>query len=64
MLAIHKKIVLDENQKPFAVQIPIEEFNLLEETIENSVLSKMIDEVRNDERFSGDEAKRYYQSLI
>jgi hypothetical protein len=35
MLAIHKKIVLDEHQKPFAVQIPIDEFARLEEVIEN-----------------------------
>ncbi len=26
MLELHKNIVLDENQKPIAVQIPIEEF--------------------------------------
>ena len=26
MLKIHKNIVLDESQKPVAVQIPIEEF--------------------------------------
>ena len=31
MMEIHKKIVLDEDQKPFAVQIPIKEFELLED---------------------------------
>ncbi|OHB98177.1 MAG: hypothetical protein A2Z57_03045 [Planctomycetes bacterium RIFCSPHIGHO2_12_39_6] len=63
MLAIHKKIVLDEQQKPFAVQIPIEEFERLEEVIENYGLSKLIDEVSEDERLSVEEAKKYYQSL-
>ena len=51
MLKIHKNIVLDENQKPIAVQIPIEEFERLEEVIEN------------DERLSLEEARSYYQSL-
>jgi len=63
MLAIHKKIVLDEQQKPFAVQIPIEEFERLEEVIENYGLSKLIDDVSNDERLSVEDAKKYYQSL-
>ena len=34
MFKIHKKIVLDENDQLFAVQIPIEEFEQLEEIIE------------------------------
>jgi hypothetical protein len=63
MLTIHKRIVLDEDQKPYAVQVPIEEFARLEEVIENYGLSKLIDEVGNDERFSGEEAVKYYKSL-
>ena len=63
MLVIHKKIVLDEQQKPFAVQIPIEEFERVEEVIENYGLSKLIDEVSDDEKLSVEDAKRYYQSL-
>jgi len=57
MLKIHKNIVMDENQKPIAVQIPIEDFERLEEIIENYVLSKLIDEVKDDERLSVEEAK-------
>ena len=63
MVEIHKKIVLDENQRPFAVQIPIEEFERLEEIIENYGLAKLMDEVIDDERLSGEEANQYYQSL-
>jgi len=63
MLKIKKNIVLDENQKPIAVQIPIDEFERLEEIIENYGLAKMMDKVRNDERLSFKEAKNYYQSL-
>jgi len=63
MLKIHKNIVLDENQKPIAVQIPIGDFERLEEIIENYGLAKLMDEVKDDERFSIEEAKSYYQSL-
>jgi hypothetical protein len=63
MLRIHKKIILDEGQKPVAVQVPIEEFERMEEIIENYGLSKLMDEVKDDERLSVEDAKKYYQSL-
>jgi len=63
MLELHKNIVLDENQKPIAVQIPIEEFERMEEVIENYGLAKMMDEVANDEQLSVHEAKHHYRSL-
>ncbi|MBN2373368.1 hypothetical protein JXL19_06255 [bacterium] len=63
MLKIHKNIVLDENQKPVAVQIPIDEFERLEELIENYGLAKLMDEVKDDERLSVEDAKKNYQSL-
>ena len=63
MLKIHKSIILDESQKPIAVQIPIKEFEQLEEIIENYGLSKLIDEVSHDEQLSVKDAKKYYQSL-
>lgn len=57
MLDIHKKIVLDEDQKPFAVQIPIKEFERLEEVIENYGLSKLMDEVKDEEKLSLEDAR-------
>ena len=57
MLTIHKNIVLNEQQEPFAVQIPIEEFERLEEVIENYGLSKLIDEIGDDERLTVEDAK-------
>lgn len=63
MLELHKKLVLDENQKPVAVQIPIEEFERMEEVIENYGLAKMMDEVADDEQLSVHEAKHLYRSL-
>ncbi|MGA7876623.1 MAG: hypothetical protein WCA08_13255 [Desulfoferrobacter sp.] len=63
MLEIHKSIVFDENQKPIAVQIPIEEFERMEEVIENYGLAKLMDEVADEEQLSVQEAKRFYESL-
>ena len=63
MLELHKNIVLDENQKPIAVQVPIEEFERMEELIENYGLAKLMDEVADDEQLSVQEAKRFYRSL-
>ena len=63
MLKIHKNIVLDQSQKPVAVQIPIEEFERLEDIIENYGLAKLMDGVKDDERLSGQDAKKYYKSL-
>jgi len=63
MLELHKNIVLDENQKPIAVQVPIKEFERLEEVIENYGLAKLIDEVADDEQLSVHEAKSLYRSL-
>ena len=61
MLKIHKSIVLDESQNPIAVQIPIKEFEQLEEIIENYGLSKLIDEVSHDEQLSVKDAKKHFK---
>lgn len=63
MLEIHKNIVLDENKKPIAVQVPIGEFERMEELIENYGLAKLMDEVAAEEQLSVQEAKHFYRSL-
>jgi hypothetical protein len=63
MLEINKSIVVDENQKPIAVQIPIKEFERMEEVIENYGLAKLMDDVADDEQLSVQEAKHFYGSL-
>jgi len=63
MLNIHKNIVLDESHIPVAIQIPIAEFEHLEEIIENYGLAKLMDDVKDDKRLNIDEAKEYYRSL-
>ncbi len=63
MLKIHKYYVLDENQVPIAVQIPVREFERLEEAIEDHGLAQLINEVQDGERLSGEDAYNYYRSL-
>ena len=63
MLPIPNKYVLDEEQKPLAVQIPIAVYNQIEEILEDFGLAKLMEEVENDEQLSGDIAYSFYQSL-
>ncbi|NCQ97301.1 MAG: hypothetical protein GPJ33_19235 [Microcystis aeruginosa W11-03] len=43
MLEINKNYVLDKDQKPIAVQIPIAEFEKIEEILEDYGLGKLIE---------------------
>nr|WP_267871719.1 hypothetical protein [Nostoc sp. CHAB 5715] len=63
MLEVHKNYVLDENKQPIAVQIPIAEFEKIEEILEDYGLAKLMEEVEEEEALSKDEALKYYQSL-
>jgi hypothetical protein len=63
MLNINKYYVYDESQKPIAVQIPINDFERLEEIIENYGLSRLMDETLKEERLTGESALKYYESL-
>ncbi|MHC5599744.1 MAG: hypothetical protein ACYTXC_28070 [Nostoc sp.] len=49
MLEVHKNYVIDENQQPIAVQIPIAEFEKIEEILENYGLAKLMEEVEEEE---------------
>jgi hypothetical protein len=62
---IHKNYVLDENQQPIAVQIPIAEFERIEEIIEDFGLARLMEEAEDEDnkRLSKDEALKYYQAL-
>lgn len=63
MLELHKSYVIDENQQPIAVQIPLEEFEKIEEILENYGLAKLIEETEGDERLSKEQALKYYNSI-
>jgi hypothetical protein len=63
MLEINKNYVLDTNQKPIAVQIPIAEFEKIEEILEDYGLPQLMKEVENDEILNKEEALKYLKSL-
>ncbi|MEG4343695.1 hypothetical protein QUB10_07640 [Microcoleus sp. B5-D4] len=63
MLELHKSYVIDENQQPIAVQIPLEQFEKIEEILENYGLAKLIEETEGDDRLSKEQALKYYNSI-
>jgi hypothetical protein len=63
MLEINKNYIFDENQQPIAVQIPIAEFEKIEEILEDYGLAKLMEAAQDEESICKDEALRYYQSL-
>jgi hypothetical protein len=63
MLNIQKQYILDENQRPIAVQIAIADFEQIEEILENYGLVKLIEDSDEPERLSKAEALKYYRSL-
>ena len=63
MLEINKNYVLDSDRQPIAVQIPIAEFEKIEEILEDYGLAKLMDEVEGDEILGKEEALNYLASL-
>ncbi|MEH2054987.1 MAG: hypothetical protein V7K97_02150 [Nostoc sp.] len=63
MLEITKNYVMDENQQAIAVQIPIADFEKIEEILENYGLIQLMEESEDNDRLSKDEGWKYYQSL-
>jgi len=63
VLNLRKSYVLDENQKAIVVQMPIKEFEQIEEILENYGLVSLILENEESERFSRAEALTYCQAL-
>ena len=63
MKVITKNYVLDENQNVIAVQIPIAEFEYLEELLENYGLLQLMNDPVDSDRLSKAEALKYYKAL-
>ena len=63
MLEINKNFLLDSSQNPIAVQIPIAEFEKIEEILEDYGLAQLMDETNDDEILSKEEALKYLASL-
>ena len=63
MLKINKNYVLDGDRRPIAVQIPIAEFEKIEEILEDYGLVQLMDEVENEKTLNKEEALKYLASL-
>ena len=58
---IKRKIVIDEDGKPVAVQIDYDTFKRIEEILEDYVIAKMIEEVEEEEAFDLKKARKEYE---
>ncbi|HLX60592.1 MAG TPA: hypothetical protein VKX17_04855 [Planctomycetota bacterium] len=63
MLKIKTNLVLDENKKPYAVQLSIKDFERIEEALENYGLARLMDEPESEPPLELQEAKKYYRTL-
>ena len=63
MLEINKNYVLNGDSRPIAVQIPIAEFEKIEEILEDYGLAQLMDEVEDEKTLNKEEALKYLASL-
>ena len=63
MEELKRTYVVDEQNHRVAVQIDIETFNRIEETLENYALAKLINENEDDESLTINDAISYYDRL-
>ncbi len=63
MEAIKKKFIKDKDNKNVAVEISIDEFNKIEQILEDYALGELIKETDGAENLSLQEAKTFYKSL-
>ncbi len=63
MQTLTKSYILDENQNAIAVQIPIAEFEHLEELLENYGLLQLMEDPIDSDRLSKADALKYYKAL-
>ena len=64
MLEINKSHVLDKDQNPIAIQIPIAEFEKIEEILEDYGLGKLIEEVENDHILDKEKTWQYCPHIL
>ena len=63
MLDLNEKYIVNRQQKKVAVQLDIKTFKKIEEVLEDYGLGQYMDEAKNDEKFSLEEAKAHYGKL-
>ena len=63
MNIIDRQYIVDENNRKIAVQVPIEEFEKMEEMLEDYALVELMKENEGEETLSINEAKAFYEQL-
>ena len=63
MTSIPREYIVDSNNQKKAVILDINEFNRMEEIIEQQGLAKLMEEVENEEALPLEKAKKYYNSI-
>lgn len=60
-MEIARKLVIDENDQPVAVQLDVETFVKIEQVLEDYALGQLIAEVADDEALDLEAARAYYE---
>ena len=63
MEAIRKKFIKDKDNKNVAGEMSIEEFNKIEQILEDYALGELIKESESSGKFTIEDAKSYYSTL-
>ena len=63
MEPIKKRYVVDEQNRPVAVQIDLKTFEKIEDILENYALVQLMQEASGDETLDLETAKAFYESL-
>jgi len=63
MLELNEKYIVNRQQKKVAVQLDIKTFKRIEDVLEDYALGQYMEEARNDEKLTLEEANPHYRKL-
>jgi hypothetical protein len=62
-MQLEPNYIVDSHNQKIAVQLDIQTYEKITETLENFALFKFMEENKKDEKLSLNDAKKYYQTL-
>ena len=62
-MQLQPNYIVDSHDRKIAVQLDIQTYEKITETLENFALFKLMEENKKDEKLSLSDAKKYYQTL-
>jgi hypothetical protein len=63
IMELQPNYIIDNENHKIAVQLDIKTYEKITDTLENYALYQFMEENKNDEKLSLEDAKKYYQSL-